>query len=76
MATTLSTADYDAVLDAVELYTLGTAPENQLHVDVIQQLAGPAVNSGFAASTGAWQQLCTDRPFTTLILFAAYLGHP
>lgn len=76
MATSLSQTDYDALLAAVELYTFGTAPENQLHVDVIQRLAVPAVNSGFVDSTGQFQQLCTDRPFTTLILFAAFLGHP
>jgi hypothetical protein len=76
MATALSQTDYNAVLAAINLYLFGTAPENQLHVDVIDRLAKPAVNSGFAKSTGDFKTQATDRPFTTLIRFAAFLGHP
>lgn len=76
MATTLSTAQYSAIQQAITLYTTGTAPENQFHVDAIGLVAPVAAAIGFSASTGAFQQAAEDRPLTTLLALAAFIGHP
>lgn len=76
MATTLSSDQYATLNKAINLYLVGTAPENQLHVDAIDILAPVAVAVGFSATTGAFAEAAKDRPITTLIQFAAYIGKP
>lgn len=76
MATTLSTAQYAALNHAISEYTIATAPENQLHEKVIQEVIPVMVATAFSADSGTAQQALRDRPLTTLLAFAAYLGKP
>lgn len=76
MAVTLSTAQYNVLQRAIQEYTLATAPENQIHNKFIEEIIPVFVAVGFVANTGLAQQKLQDRPLTTLLAFAAFLGHP
>lgn len=76
MATTLSTAQYAALNQAINLYVRGTAPENEFHVDAVDVVAPVAVATGFSPSLGRFHEDCRDRPLTTLLRFVAFIGHP
>lgn len=76
MATTLSTAQYDVLQDAVKLVTTGTAPENQFHVDLADRVAPVAVAIGFSPSLGQFHEDVRDRPYTTILRLAAFIGKP
>jgi hypothetical protein len=76
MAVTLTTAQYNVLQHAINQYVLATAPENQIHDEFIEEIVGVIVATGFIANTGLAQQKLQDRPLTTLLGFAAFLGHP
>lgn len=76
MAITLSQAQYNTLQAVINDYVLGTAPENQLHDTEVNSLAGVMAAVGFQTDSGTAAQALRDRPLTTLVAFAAFVGHP
>jgi hypothetical protein len=76
MAVKLSSADYASLQNAIQLMTADPAPEIPFDDEVIFRSGPAAVNSGFVKTDGQWKQKCQDWPISTLLSFAAFLGHP
>ncbi len=82
MAVTLSQAQYDKLFQVASLYFLGTAPENQLHVDAVEQIADVIVEIGAPDQSGKTVDKVTamniirDHPIISLVMLAAFIGKP
>jgi len=76
MAHTFSASEYSKLVAASQFMTLGSATELPFDDAVINRVGVVAVSSGFAASAGAWKEACQLNPISTLLNFAAYIGHP
>lgn len=76
MAIVLTAAQYAVLQHAIQSYVLGTAPENQFHESAIHEISRVTVATGFHSDTHTAQQAFRDRPFTTLVGFAAFIGFP
>jgi len=69
----LTPSEMASLDSAIGLMELGTAYERPLADDVIARLRPVAASSGFATS-GAFTENLRDRPVSTLLQFALYLG--
>lgn len=74
MATFLSTSNVQTLQKAANLMLAEQARETPFDATVSQVVANAAVSSGFSASTGQFLEAIKLKPYSTLLLFLAYVG--
>lgn len=74
MAHTFSTDEATSLTEVLE-YLRG-APEIPFDSTVIERVANLAVSVGFVSSNLEFAERAKDKPITTLLEFAAFLGAP
>ena len=74
MAHTFSQTESNGLAEV--LTYLNGAPEIPFDSTVIERVANIAVSAGFVTSNLEFAERAKDKPITTLLEFAAYLGAP
>jgi hypothetical protein len=72
--TFLTSAQQAKLTTAIQLMEQGTAYETPFALDVIQRLEPVAVSSGFAPSTGWFEDRIKDKPVSTMLKWALFVG--
>lgn len=74
---TLTAGQYALLVQLINEYLLGTAPEAQgVHEKVAHEVGRIAVSIGFLPTLGAWMEAIRDRPVTLLLQLISFIGSP